>query len=409
MLTMLTLALTAQDAPLYPGKTYYLTPSFSASLTNSFDGDFSGGKIDLGLDAEELTGELVIGLQAGHGYMAESGEDSIIFPHLSLKGGWIFRPVSFCRLIPYGGISLAGAELPTLFAGGSADFHLYDHNYVYLDLNAAASSGNSDYRRWSLGFGLKRPMAIMRRVPPMRLTHTLSTHTFSPDGDGMNDTLEIILALKNSGSCKKWYVEITDHLGNPVIDWQGWGAPPEQISWDGSSRSGEMVFSVSDYRINIELEDKLGNKVSQNDYFVTDIFVENDENGQLRIRIPGILFSSGRADFTDLNQGELQKNEDIVTKLKTSLDKFPEYRILIEGYGNLLYWDDEERAKTEQEEVLIPLSRARAARIKDYLVSKGIEEERLDVVGRGGEDPLVPFGDEENRWKNRRVEFILLK
>jgi flagellar motor protein MotB len=30
-------------------------------------------------------------------------------------------------------------------------------------------------------------------------------------------------------------------------------------------------------------------------------------------------------------------------------------------------------------------------------------------VGVGGKDPLVPHSDLENRWKNRRVEFILEK
>jgi outer membrane protein OmpA-like peptidoglycan-associated protein len=33
----------------------------------------------------------------------------------------------------------------------------------------------------------------------------------------------------------------------------------------------------------------------------------------------------------------------------------------------------------------------------------------MSTVGLGGTQPVVPHGDLENRWKNRRVEFILIK
>ena len=31
------------------------------------------------------------------------------------------------------------------------------------------------------------------------------------------------------------------------------------------------------------------------------------------------------------------------------------------------------------------------------------------MEGLGGTEPVVPFSDLKNRWKNRRVEFILIK
>jgi flagellar motor protein MotB len=31
----------------------------------------------------------------------------------------------------------------------------------------------------------------------------------------------------------------------------------------------------------------------------------------------------------------------------------------------------------------------------------------MNVAGYGGTRPVVPHGDLQNRWKNRRVEFIL--
>ena len=62
-----------------------------------------------------------------------------------------------------------------------------------------------------------------------------------------------------------------------------------------------------------------------------------------------------------------------------------------------------------EEEELKPLSRNRAQSVKEALVERGLDQDRMSVVGRGGTDPIVPHTDLDNRWKNRRVEFILVR
>ncbi len=54
------------------------------------------------------------------------------------------------------------------------------------------------------------------------------------------------------------------------------------------------------------------------------------------------------------------------------------------------------------------LSRDRCQSVIDYLIRKGVEKSRLKAVGRGPLDPLAPNNNEENRKKNRRVEFVVL-
>ncbi|GAB4027766.1 OmpA family protein [Spirosoma koreense] len=54
------------------------------------------------------------------------------------------------------------------------------------------------------------------------------------------------------------------------------------------------------------------------------------------------------------------------------------------------------------------LSRDRCQAVIDYLVGKGIRKNRLKAVGRGPLDPVAPNNNEENRKKNRRVEFVVL-
>jgi outer membrane protein OmpA-like peptidoglycan-associated protein len=54
----------------------------------------------------------------------------------------------------------------------------------------------------------------------------------------------------------------------------------------------------------------------------------------------------------------------------------------------------------------LALSENRAKVILNYIVSKGINEERLLYKGYGGTKPVAPNDTEENKRKNRRVEII---
>ncbi len=72
-----------------------------------------------------------------------------------------------------------------------------------------------------------------------------------------------------------------------------------------------------------------------------------------------------------------------------------------------LLWANPQRARVEQTQTLIPLSLARAEAIRRALVQRGIEDSRITTRGFGGAFPVVPHGDQANRWKSRRVEFVL--
>lgn len=53
------------------------------------------------------------------------------------------------------------------------------------------------------------------------------------------------------------------------------------------------------------------------------------------------------------------------------------------------------------------LSKRRAEAIREQLIVSGVDGSRLEAVGRGERDPLVPTADEVDEPQNRRVEIIL--
>ena len=75
----------------------------------------------------------------------------------------------------------------------------------------------------------------------------------------------------------------------------------------------------------------------------------------------------------------------------------------------MINWDNKAKGEIKQREILIPLSKERAAAIKAALADRGVTADRLVTDGVGAKDPIVPDSNLANRWKNRRVEFYILK
>lgn len=54
------------------------------------------------------------------------------------------------------------------------------------------------------------------------------------------------------------------------------------------------------------------------------------------------------------------------------------------------------------------LSTERAQAVSDYFVAKGLAKERFLVVGAGFDEPIASNANEQGRFRNRRIEFVLL-
>ncbi len=235
----------------------------------------------------------------------------------------------------------------------------------------------------------------------------ISPQPFSPDGDGVEDTTILQLDAADQNGIKSWSVRILDPAGNEFRYFSGTGIPPASIEWDGSSDTGDSVQAAQTYEALLRVTDKYDNREIVRKAIETDIFLIR-EDGKRKIRITSIYFEPDTADYTTLEDPEkVRQNRETLDKLAEYLKEYSNYQIRIEGHAVLIYWRYAERAAEEQEEVLLPLSKDRAEAVKDALVERGIDADRISTAGIGGSDPIVPHGDLDERWKNRRVEFIL--
>jgi outer membrane protein OmpA-like peptidoglycan-associated protein len=100
-------------------------------------------------------------------------------------------------------------------------------------------------------------------------------------------------------------------------------------------------------------------------------------------------------------------NTRILRRIAQILNKFRDYKVQVEGHANPTTAPGPARDREEAE--LKRLSEDRAKKVVDELARFGVTRSRLYHIGVGGTRTLVPYDDLDNRWKNRRVEFILIK
>lgn len=109
-----------------------------------------------------------------------------------------------------------------------------------------------------------------------------------------------------------------------------------------------------------------------------------------------INFDSGRARIKNDFYGELDRMAGEIKKFKKS-------PVTVEGHT------DNVPIKTKEYRSNFELSLARAKAVKNYFVEKhGVEEKRIEAKGFGDSKPLVPNDTEEDKYKNRRSEIVIV-
>jgi peptidoglycan-associated lipoprotein len=101
----------------------------------------------------------------------------------------------------------------------------------------------------------------------------------------------------------------------------------------------------------------------------------------------------------DFNKATVRKPDDAdLQKAIAFVKKYPEFKVSLEGYTDSIGSDAYNQG----------LSERRAAAVKDYLVAHGVDAARIQTSGHGKSDPVASNSTPEGRFKNRRVEVLIL-
>jgi outer membrane protein OmpA-like peptidoglycan-associated protein len=109
-----------------------------------------------------------------------------------------------------------------------------------------------------------------------------------------------------------------------------------------------------------------------------------------------ITFDSGLMFATNQSALNFDTKENL-KNLSTTLQKYEDTNVLIEGHTD----------NTGTDEYNLELSKKRASSVQDYLVSLGLNYQRLEIAGYGESQPITENDSAAGRQANRRVEVAI--
>ena len=118
-----------------------------------------------------------------------------------------------------------------------------------------------------------------------------------------------------------------------------------------------------------------------------DLYLTPIETGQT-VKMNNVLFYRSKAQLISTSYPELDR-------LAKMMDENPGITIELEGHTDNVG----DRFKN------IKLSQDRVGAVRNYLISKGVSEERITGKGYGGSKPIADNSAEITRRLNRRVAF----
>jgi len=209
------------------------------------------------------------------------------------------------------------------------------------------------------------------------------------DGDRLNDRDEV--ALYKTNPLKKDTDNDGCEDGLEVIDLK---TDPLKQDTDGdaltdceernTTRTNPLVVDTDGDGVNDGKEVENGT-----DPLVADI-LKVTESGN--IVLEGITFETNKSEIRP-------ESEPILQKALNTLKAYKDLKVEIQGHT-----DDVGSASANQR-----LSEARARAVRTWLIDRGIDPDRLTAAGYGESEPRVPNTSPENRAKNRRIEFRIIK
>ena len=122
-----------------------------------------------------------------------------------------------------------------------------------------------------------------------------------------------------------------------------------------------------------------------------NIYLQPIKAGQ-QIRLSNTMFSQSSAEVIPSSFAELDK-------IAETMKAYPAMEILLEGHT-----DNQGEVQKN-----VKLSADRVEQVKKYLLSKGIDAQRIQTKAWGPARPIASNLTEQTRQKNRRVEFTILK
>jgi outer membrane protein OmpA-like peptidoglycan-associated protein len=161
---------------------------------------------------------------------------------------------------------------------------------------------------------------------------------------------------------------------------------------DNSTKTAEIAKTADQLEAEKQARSTAEGRLASAMNDLARIAAVKEESRGLVITLSGsILFASNKYTLLDTARTKL---DQVAEALKAQQS---DKRMVVEGHTD--------SRGSEQSNQALSLNRANA--VRDYLVSRGVDSDKITAVGKGASQPLVDNKTAENRANNRRVEIVV--
>ena len=289
--------------------------------------------------------------------------------------------------------------------GRATIFGRYIHGFTNMNEITSAHSG-LEYKNQNIQVGLKIKLFGNKPTPAYKATET--PVILDSDGDGINDDVD--KCPNTPGLAKYDGCPIPDSDKDGINDEEDKcpnepgiakynGCPIPDSDKDGINDEEDKCPNEAGPASNngCPIKDRDGDGVNDDVDKCPDVAGPASNNGcpevQISEEVSKILGGTGQAVYFSSNSAKLASTSNAsLNKVVTVLKDNPDVKIKIEGHT-----DNAEKDADN-------LSTQRAEAVKEYLVSKGVNVEKIKVEGSGSTMPIGDNNTAAGRTKNRRVE-----
>jgi len=193
--------------------------------------------------------------------------------------------------------------------------------------------------------------------------------------ENTNDPLTATMLVKGPNPSDTLTIEYDPYLGDYSFMWPAKKPFTVQIQKKGYINSFDKLDFSNEKSFKTIRRNFVLSKLKLNQQFV----------------LPNLIFEQSKADILPAGLEDLDK-------LVVILQQNPSFKVFLEGFtDNQGDWNEN-----------LLLSQKRVQNVKSYLISKGIEANRIQMKAWGSSNPVSSNLIEEKRKFNRRVEFTLI-
>jgi len=243
-------------------------------------------------------------------------------------------------------------------------------------------------------------------VNPPRINLLVTTDPFAKTDEGIEGNVFMSLQVENESIITDWVLDVYDDRGHILRSYHGAGDPSGDIAWSSHDNGINLSEDMDAFTIALRVTDAGGNVSRLEEKVPLDILVVR-RDGKLYLMVPNIIFGAYQHALSSAGPALETRNRDSLKQVVNIYRRYPSFGLGLEAHALNIYRGGSREAA--EEEILFPLTERRAETVKAALIELGVPSGAISSNAYGGEFPIADVTDRASRWKNRRVEFIMVE